>query len=189
MNPIEQKYFFFVRHAQTDWNRQKICQGQRDIPLSLKGYQEAKTLAADSLKVSIECIVTSPLSRALETAKEIHKAKPHAKLHIIPELSERSWGSLEGMSSHEMYDIERLEENDASYFPGNGVEPRGTFNQRVLQAISIAQTFHEHPLLVSHGRVFIELCRILGIPPLRQIPNCQLVKISPRNESWEIHLI
>lgn len=186
MNRIEREYFFFLRHAETDWNDRKLCQGQRDIPLNKKGYEEAKNFAIRSAKLNFDCIVSSPLSRALETAKEIHQVHSNASFHVVPELSERCWGSLEGISSEEMYLIEQEENRDASYSPGKGVEPRTVFRERIIRGISIAQTHYRHPLIVSHGRVFLELCRILGIPPVVQIQNCLLMKVNPIFNDWEI---
>jgi uncharacterized phosphatase len=187
MSQIAQKHFFFLRHGETDWNNQKLCQGQRDVPLNEKGYQEAKTFAAESTGLNFDCIVSSPLSRALETAKEIHQVHSNALFYVVPELSERSWGLLEGVSSEEMYSIEYLESTDPFYSPGKEVEPRDAFRQRVIRGICIAQSFHQHPLIVSHGRVFFELCHILNIPPVVQIENCRLMKLDPAFNAWKIN--
>lgn len=189
MSQIIKDYFFFLRHAETDWNNQKLCQGQKDIPLSQKGTQEAKAFATKSVNLNFGCIVSSPLSRALETAKEIHQVHSNACFHVVQELTERCWGLLEGIPSEKMYSIEHLEKIDLSYSPKNGVEPRSVFQQRVIKGISIAQTFHQHPLIVSHGRIFFELCHILDMPPLRQIQNCQLLKIVPIFNTWKIHIM
>lgn len=189
MNQIKRKHFYFVRHAETDWNLQKLCQGQNDIPLNKKGQLEAKLFAENCSAFHFECIVSSPLSRALETAKEIHHKHSYASFHIVSELSERNWGLLEGITSEEMYAIERLEEMNPSYSSAQGVESRELFRKRVAQGIAIAQTFHSHPLIISHGRVFVELCYLLDIPPIRQIKNCQLIKIIPDDRSWQIQII
>jgi len=186
---LEQFHFFFVRHAETSWNAQKLCQGQKDIPLNEKGLNEAKTFALQTQRLNIPCIISSPLSRALQTAKAIHDIHSYATLHIIPELAERNWGDLEGISSEQMYEIERLEEEDPSYNCGRGVETRSDFRQRVLRGILKSQKQSPHPLIVSHGRVFMELCTILSIPPVRQLLNCQLVQISPNDAGWEASII
>lgn len=178
-----------MRHAETDWNNRKLCQGQKDIPLNKKGNEEAKIFAREIAKLDVSCIISSPLSRALETAKTIHHVHPGASFYTVAELSERSWGELEGISSEEMYAIERLEEEDWTYFPGKSVEPRIEFRQRVLKGISIAQTYHPHPLIISHGRVFTELCYLLGVPLVRQIPNCQLIKVVFGSNGWEFQII
>ena len=65
MNKLLKKDFFFVRHAETDWNNRKLCQGQKDIPLNEKGSEEAKVFAGEMAKLDIDCLVSSPLSRAL----------------------------------------------------------------------------------------------------------------------------
>lgn len=189
MSQIKRKHFFFLRHAETDWNDQKLCQGQKNVHLNEKGYQEAKAFAKKSASLNFDCLVSSPLSRALDTAKAIHQVHSHASFHIVPELSERCWGLLEGIPSDEMYFIEHLESSDSSYIPEKGIELRSVFRQRVIQGISIAQTFHQHPLIVSHGRVFLELCHILDLPPVLQIRNCQLIKIAPIFNAWAMNTL
>ena len=182
MSTIERKYFFFVRHAETIWNSQKLCQGQKDIPLSEKGILEAKSFALEIQSANIECIVSSPLNRALQTAREIHHFHPDAQFHIIDELAERMWGELEGISSEQMYEIERLEEKFL-YDPEKGVEPRHIFRERVLKGIFKSQKYSSHPFIVSHGRVFKELCYLLDMPVIEQLASCQLVKIIPKNSN------
>ncbi len=181
---IAKKRFFFVRHAETNWNHQKLCQGQKDIPLDEKGLLEARAFALETQNVNIACIVSSPLSRALQTAKEIYCIHPSAQFHIIAELAERSWGDLEGMSNEEMYAVERCEEKDSFYTSERGIEPRSVFRARVLRGILEAQKVSPHPLIVSHGRVFMELCHLFGLPLIRQLSNCQLVEIAPTTKGW-----
>lgn len=188
MIEIEPKYFFFVRHAETTWNSQKLCQGQKDILLNEKGLLDAKLFAREMQSKNIECIVSSPLSRALQTAKEIHHFHPNAKFHIVAELAERGWGELEGISSEEMYKIEKLEE-EVLYDPQRGVESRYAFRERVLQGIVKAQKYSPHPFIVSHGRVFKELCYLLAMPIIEQLASCQLVKIVTKNSKWTANLI
>lgn len=189
LGKIEPRHFFFLRHAQTDWNHKKLCQGQKDIPLNEKGVLEAKSFASSSTNLRIDCIVTSPLSRALETARLIHQVHPKASFQIVSELSERNWGLLEGISSEEMYSLERKELEDPQCTEEKAVEPRAAFRTRITKGISLAQTFHQHPLIVSHGRLLFELCSILGVPPLMQVKNCELLKIKPSSNGWDIEFV
>ncbi len=66
----------FVRHGVTDWNREGRFQGHRDPPLSAEGRMEARLvaerLAGESLRPGR--IISSPLSRARETADAISAA-------------------------------------------------------------------------------------------------------------------
>lgn len=181
---MKQEKFYFIRHAETVWNQKTLCQGQRDIPLSQKGYKDAQHLSERLRAFPIECIISSPLCRALDTAKKIQSGHKNAKFYIVDALSERFWGDLEGMSSQEMYSIEKFEEKDPHYIVGKKVEKRHDFRNRIRQGIGIAQSYHPHPFIVSHGRVFVEICLIFHMPPLRQISNCQLIEISKHYTQW-----
>ena len=66
-------HFYFVRHGETVWNvENKIC-GATDIALTDKGHEQAletgRKIKAEGIKADV--ILTSPLSRAYDTAKHI----------------------------------------------------------------------------------------------------------------------
>lgn len=70
---------YFVRHGQTVWNvENKIC-GATDSPLTEKGHEQARETGRilketiDKGQIHIDQILTSPLSRAKDTADEIGK--------------------------------------------------------------------------------------------------------------------
>lgn len=186
---LSKRPFLFARHGSTDWNDRNLCQGQKDIPLNDKGQNEATKLAVSCRDLSINCIVTTPLKRAYETAEIVHKERPNATLHIIEELSERGFGELEGSSSAEMYAVEEREEKDSTYAPQRGVEERSLFQKRVNVGLEKALQLGDLPLIVSHGRVFVEVCALLNIPLVRQIANCQLVRIVPTKMGWETNIL
>jgi probable phosphoglycerate mutase len=55
-----------VRHAQTQWNRAGMIQGQQDSPITERGERETAALLA-ALKdegYAAECVFSSPLARA-----------------------------------------------------------------------------------------------------------------------------
>ena len=87
---------YVVRHGQTDWNIQGKLQGQIDIPLNPIGIKQAKQIAKIFKDISIDFIISSPLSRAFDTANCINITK---NLEIItsPKLIERSFGEFEGL--------------------------------------------------------------------------------------------
>jgi broad specificity phosphatase PhoE len=63
INRIIEKPFYFVRHGETDWNKQRIYQGSSDVPLNDTGIGQARSIAALLKKESIAHIVASPLLR------------------------------------------------------------------------------------------------------------------------------
>ncbi|MBL4907848.1 MAG: histidine phosphatase family protein [Sneathiella sp.] len=81
----------FIRHGRTSWNADKKLQGRRDIPLSDEGRLLLKTLALP-IEFSNYSWVSSPLSRAVETAKMLGADD----LTIEDQLIEMDWGEWEG---------------------------------------------------------------------------------------------
>ena len=69
--PFINKSFYFLRHGETDWNKQQKIMGQSDIPLNETGVLQAKTVVEKIQVLSIDVIVTSPLKRAYKTAEII----------------------------------------------------------------------------------------------------------------------
>ncbi|MBD3308538.1 alpha-ribazole phosphatase [candidate division KSB3 bacterium] len=74
-----------IRHGETAWNRGKIFRGVYDIPLNENGRSQAGYAARVLASRPLEAAYSSPLSRAMETARivlEPHNIEPivHAGL-------------------------------------------------------------------------------------------------------------
>jgi broad specificity phosphatase PhoE len=61
----------FVRHGQTEVNREGRLQGRLDAPLTELGREQARLVAAGLASSGAVAVLTSPLLRAAETAHEI----------------------------------------------------------------------------------------------------------------------
>jgi broad specificity phosphatase PhoE len=86
---------FFIRHGQTDFNKQKIPQGQEiDVGLNDEGVRQVKE-ALPSIPHGIDIIFSSPLKRARETA-QIISAKLGKEIVLRDDIKEFSFGSLAG---------------------------------------------------------------------------------------------
>jgi Histidine phosphatase superfamily (branch 1) len=70
-----------VRHGETEANEDDIDAGPLDYPLTKKGVKEASFIAKALSKVEIDAVYSSPVLRAVETAKIL--AAPH-KLKVRP---------------------------------------------------------------------------------------------------------
>ena len=94
--PIPKRTFYFLRHGQTDWNVEGRFQGHTDMPLNEVGVSQAHLAARALASCPVDMLVTSPLTRALQTAAIVaeHLDKP---LFVDGELKERHFGSFEGL--------------------------------------------------------------------------------------------
>jgi probable phosphoglycerate mutase len=141
--------FFLVRHGETEWNRVRRIQGASDIPLNATGRAQAKTVGDILARHRFDLIVSSPLSRAMETALIIARrlAMP-APLPIAP-LTERNYGEAEGKTGPEL-DL---------LFPGDtevpGREEKAAVQKRVVHALKDLAIRHPHAdiIAVCHGGV------------------------------------
>ena len=90
----------FIRHGQTDWNKEKKLMGQTDIPLNEEGLAQARAVA-ETLAGDFDALYSSPLKRAYQTA-EIISERLKKPIIVREELKERGFGSLAGQSWDEI---------------------------------------------------------------------------------------
>jgi probable phosphoglycerate mutase len=60
---------FLARHGETDWNRAGKLQGRLGAPLNEVGREQSRALARAARSLGVRAVITSPLLRALETAR------------------------------------------------------------------------------------------------------------------------
>ena len=91
----------FTRHGPTDWNKLHKLQGRADIELNESGIQNAYDAKEELKDTKIDCIISSPLKRALKKAEII--AEENCKVLIIDDrLIERDFGDYEGKTWNEL---------------------------------------------------------------------------------------
>ncbi|MET4093336.1 histidine phosphatase family protein [Arthrobacter sp. UYCu712] len=159
-----------VRHGQTDWNAQGRLQGSTDIPLNDVGRGQARDAVAAMSGYEWDAIVSSPLSRAAETAKLIGAGLGLSGARSVPELSERSFGAAEGLQAGP--ELERLR------IPGGfrGAETEDEAASRGLAAMeALAEEFRgRRVLVVAHGTLIrLSLSRAVG-RTLERVDNAAL---------------
>ncbi len=88
--------FILVRHGETEANIGGIYSGWTDFPLTEKGSRDIQA-TAEALKryENIEIIYSSPLNRALTTAKAI-SASINKEIQIVDSLREMNFGIFDG---------------------------------------------------------------------------------------------
>jgi broad specificity phosphatase PhoE len=89
---------WLVRHGESEWNRSGQYAGQQDIPLDDRGREQVRRLAERLSDERIRAIYSSPLQRALDTARAIASLSG-APIFLEPGLKEIHHGSWEGLTS------------------------------------------------------------------------------------------
>jgi uncharacterized phosphatase len=162
--------FALVRHGQTDWNVQRRLQGSTDIPLNDVGRGQARDAVTVLSGYEWDAIVSSPLSRAAETANLIAAGLGLSVARRVPEFTERSFGPAEGLQAGP--------ELDALRIPGGfrGAESEDETACRGLAALeALAEEFRgRRVLVVAHGSLIrVSLSRAIG-RTLQSIDNAVL---------------
>ncbi|WP_162918595.1 histidine phosphatase family protein [Taklimakanibacter deserti] len=93
---------YFIRHGETDWNREGRIQGQIDIPLNDNGHQQAIAISR-GLKnflrdTKIDLFVASPLTRTRQTMGHLLREfdLPENRAESEPAMLELAFGIWEG---------------------------------------------------------------------------------------------
>ncbi|MDD5288640.1 MAG: histidine phosphatase family protein [Dehalococcoidales bacterium] len=90
-----------ARHGQTAWNIGEVFRGQTDIPLDETGLRQAELLAKYLSDRKVEAIYSSPLQRALKTARAIARYQ-QLEVKVSEKLNDLSFGEWEGMPHEEV---------------------------------------------------------------------------------------
>jgi broad specificity phosphatase PhoE len=90
---------FLVRHGETDFNLTHRFQGRIDIPLNKEGKNQAHALALALKDEPLTAIYSSPLIRAMETARSIKAFHPSSLLFEEEGLTEMDLGEFDGMQA------------------------------------------------------------------------------------------
>ena len=89
---------WLIRHAETEWSRDRKHTGRTDIPLTDEGRDHARALSARLAGHDFAAVLTSPLSRARETAA----LAGFADAEVDNDLTEWDYGSYEGVTTAEI---------------------------------------------------------------------------------------
>jgi broad specificity phosphatase PhoE len=145
---------FLARHGESDWNAANRFQGHSDRPLTDLGRRQAEALAEAVANKNVGAIYSSPLIRALETAR-IVAARTRLPVMEDEDLREVDTGGWSGLSREEVQQrfpegFERWISGGAGWEDGESYEDMAERSLRAVGRIAEA-----HPrgrvLVVSHG--------------------------------------
>lgn len=163
-----------ARHGESAGNKAHVVQGSRDPPLTARGRREARALGRLLSKERITVAYSSPLKRALETARI---ASP------VPVTTERSihenlMGKLEGMTHERVEEVyphlfDKFFDNPSYRMPGG--ESLRDVQARIAPFLKMLYRKHADDvvLVVAHNTLNrVLLATLAGIP----LERCRVIK-------------
>ncbi len=175
---------YLVRHGRTVLNANGMLRGHLDPPLDGVGLEEAEALGSEIAGFRPELILTSPLVRAMETARAIGNrcgVTPRVKEELIDRDFDRWAGRI----------IEEVVAEWGSVDDAPGVEPSRSVVNRARSVLDGLVGKEKRIVLVTHQAVNLGLLSSLdpqSWPNSEQIPQptgCYNV-IRYREGMWEI---
>lgn len=177
---------FFMRHAESEANRNRILASQNDVPLTPQGMESATEIAREFLKeYHIDSIIVSPQIRACQTASPFEQISGKKAL-IDKALAEQDLGKFTGMSYDEVKE-EPGYEKDVSrrwdWIPEGGGESYRMLSSRIIPFFSRFNKPEDNSsfLIVTHA-VTLRIIKGLLENTLPAYPE----KIANNGEVWKV---
>jgi broad specificity phosphatase PhoE len=160
----------FIRHGETDWNREGRLQGQRDVPLNARGRDQARGMGAglralvgDGKDVDF---VASPLARTRETMELARQAAgllPADAYTMDDRLKEITFGIWEGFTWEELKARDPARARERKRDKWGCVPPNGeSYAMLADRLLPWLESLSGDTVAVSHGGVARALMVLLG---------------------------
>lgn len=166
---------FFVRHGETDWNREGRLQGQQDIPLNAVGRRQAAEVAhhlRDLVGARAATLpwLASPMGRVVETLSIMRRTLglPGDGWRADERLREVTFGRWEGLT---WKDVRRADPAGAAARKADKwgyVPPGGESYFLMLERVRpVFEAIREDTIVVAHGGIArAALVLLAGMEPL-----------------------
>lgn len=156
-----------MRHGQTEWNRIERFRGQFDLELNSTGLNQARRTAIRIQKSwKPDAIYSSPLKRALETARAIAETT-HNQVESTRELIDIDYGEWQGLTPDEAR-LRWPDQIDAWYqHPEQAIIPGGEnlfqVQTRAMAFIHLVSKTYSNKTFVLVSHTVVNRLILLGI--------------------------
>lgn len=177
---------FLVRHGQTEQNKFKKIQGRKDYPLNEAGIDQAKNASKmiSTLNLHFDVIISSPLSRAKQTANIINESLKINTFLIDENLIEREFGDAEGMDIEDKIFAKIIKEEV------NNLEKEVEIQSRAFKVLNkLYEIYHtSNVLIVTHSHVIKTLIKycLKSFSFLDTLDNCSLTHFKYDGQHLEL---
>ena len=190
--------FFLFRHGETNYNKYNIWQGSKiNAPLNDKGKTQALELRKKLKPLNLEIIFSSPMTRAIQTAK---LAKPqNIPIVLNKDLRETNFGEAEGLIMEKVIEIypriykDFLTPTTKTWdvkFPGEDSESKhDVYNRSSAVLSNLAQKKRYKRIGVAcHTGIISAFCCALSIQNFK-ISNCCILHLQYNTETQTFEYI
>jgi broad specificity phosphatase PhoE len=152
--------FALLRHAETEWNREKRIQGQQDAPLTSNGRRQAQRWGLALARYELDHMITSDLGRARLTGTliNLNLDLPHSE---EPRLREQDWGRWAGLNFRDLSKVNGLKAQARMgwhFRPLEGESRLEVFERSRQALVDAARRLKgKRVLVVTHGGVIKSL--------------------------------
>ena len=168
------KRLYFMRHGLSEANVKGVYAGQTETPLTKEGRDQAKLAGQKCKELNIDHIISSPFSRAYDSAKIIaHEINyPIKAIELNSLFIERGFGELEGKPWMPDLNIDGFAD----------IETLDSIMERMHLGYEYLKTLDaENILVVSHGATGRAIRSIINpVFPYKQadyFPNAEIVQL------------
>ena len=147
---------YLIRHAESMGNVEEFFQGSLDVEVSPKGLRQLEELKERFKNIKLDRIYTSPLKRAVKTARYVNFYQ-HIDLIKIPELSEINAGGFQGEKWSDLpllypQEYRDWKENQENFQSPDGESMKDVYN-RMTGAMNkiISENKNRTIAVISHG--------------------------------------
>jgi len=168
-----------VRHGESVANAEGRMQGQHDYPLSTAGEEQARLLGGWLRRAGFQfdAVYSSPLTRALTTARSLAAELGLAEPELAPELSEIHAGRLQSLTRDEIAESHpgfmQRAVTELGDFSEYGGESYDDVQARVKSLLLRWQAKHREAahriLAVAHGGTNFHLIKALVCEPVPRV--------------------
>ena len=146
---------FCVRHGETDFNALGRIQGQLDSQLSELGWRQCRSVAAFFAGQPIDAIISSPLSRALNSAQVIAE-RLGLEVLVEPRLVEINAGVFQGrawpdIDAHFPAEAVQWRSQDPDFRIPEGESRRDLMVRSGEAFCAIREAGYRQAIVVAHG--------------------------------------
>ncbi|WP_276973970.1 histidine phosphatase family protein [Ferrimicrobium acidiphilum] len=190
----------FLRHGETEWNREHRFLSFTDIRLSAEGTNNLKQSLREVSSFRPFTVITSPLTRCLQSAEIAFEDLGASEILVWDDLVEVNFGSFEGMTHEELTSGPLASQFSAWLNPDSesAGAPMGEswadVERRAETVLSRLSGFRSDVLVVGHGYLIRVLLvkALVGLSPkfLRtlEIANSSLSIISNKRGYWRLEV-